>query len=35
MTVVEGQPYGNLPVPTRTGYTFEGWFLGEDVFYST
>ena len=22
-----GQPFGNLPRPNRTGYTFEGWYL--------
>lgn len=24
-TVVLGEPYGTLPTPTRTGYTFMGW----------
>ena len=24
--VTEGSPYGSLPVPTRTGYQFDGWF---------
>ena len=24
--ITVGNPYGALPVPTRTGYTFEGWF---------
>lgn len=22
-----GEPYGDLPVPTRNGYTFDGWYL--------
>lgn len=26
---VSGEPYGSLPKPTRAGYRFEGWFLGE------
>ena len=25
-TVTYGQAYGELPVPTRSGYTFEGWY---------
>lgn len=25
-TVTVGNAYGQLPVPTRSGYTFEGWF---------
>ena len=25
-TVIYGSPYGDLPTPTRTGYTFDGWF---------
>ena len=25
ITVTYGQPYGTLPTPTRTGYTFQGW----------
>ncbi|WP_167540091.1 InlB B-repeat-containing protein [Bifidobacterium thermophilum] len=25
-TVTEGQPYGELPTPTRVGYTFAGWW---------
>ncbi len=30
-------PYGDLPTPTRTGYTFQGWFnaAGEEVTSST
>lgn len=27
-TVVVGQPYGELPVPTRSDYTFAGWYTG-------
>ena len=26
MTVTHGDVYGELPTPTRDGYTFEGWF---------
>lgn len=26
MTVVNGGFYGSLPTPSRTGYTFEGWY---------
>ena len=30
MTVVEGQPIGDLPTPTpKAGYTFTGWFDSE------
>ena len=29
-TVINGQTYGDLPVPTRTGYTFAGWFTEAD-----
>lgn len=25
-TVIYGNPYGTLATPTRTGYTFEGWY---------
>ena len=25
-TVSQGSPYGDLPVPSREGYTFEGWY---------
>ena len=25
-TVIYGDPYGTLPVPSRTGYTFNGWY---------
>lgn len=28
ITVSFGQPYGPLPSPTRTGYTFRGWLYG-------
>lgn len=24
--VVQGEPYGELPIPTRDGYEFQGWF---------
>lgn len=27
-TVAEGSAYGSLPSPTRTGYTFAGWWTG-------
>ena len=27
-SVTYGSTYGNLPTPTRTGYTFIGWFTG-------
>lgn len=30
-TVVLGEPYGTLPTPTRTGYTFLGW-NGKNLF---
>lgn len=26
ITVTYGTPYGTLPTPTRTGYTFNGWY---------
>ncbi len=29
-TVQFGSPYGNLPEPTRTGYTFDGWFTAKE-----
>ena len=25
-SVIYQEPYGTLPIPTRSGYTFEGWF---------
>ncbi len=28
-TVSHGEPYGVLPVPTKTGYHFDGWFFEE------
>ena len=38
-TVTSGEAYGSLPVPTRSGYTFLGWFTaslgGERVTSST
>ena len=27
-SVMNGETYGDLPTPTRTGYTFSGWFTG-------
>ena len=27
VTVYIGEPYGILPIPTRYGYTFDGWYL--------
>ena len=27
--VIYGKAYGDLPVPTRTGYTFNGWYTAE------
>ena len=27
--VTNGQPYGELPTPTRTGYTFVGWYMAK------
>ena len=29
-TVTYGQAYGSLPVPTKTGYSFSGWFAWVD-----
>ena len=29
LTVKEGESLGELPTPTRTGYTFKGWFTEE------
>ena len=29
-TVTYGNPYGELPTPTREGYTFAGWFTEKD-----
>ena len=26
LSVIQGNPYGTLPIPSRSGYTFEGWF---------
>lgn len=28
--VYYGQPYGELPMPTRTGYAFTGWYTAKD-----
>jgi len=33
--VTYGSTYGELPTPTRTGYTFDGWYLGESKVTST
>ncbi|MCL2140493.1 MAG: InlB B-repeat-containing protein, partial [Dehalococcoidia bacterium] len=30
-TVTFDSPYGALPIPTRTGYTFDGWYLASDL----
>lgn len=30
-TVIYGKAYGTLPTPTRTGYTFNGWWYGDKV----
>ena len=30
-TVTYGQAYGTLPTPTRTGYTFAGWWTAKDT----
>ena len=30
ITVTYGQAYGTLPTPTRTGYTFKGWWTAKD-----
>ena len=35
MTVTFGEAFGTLPTPTRDGYAFAGWFLGEDSVSST
>ena len=29
ITVTYGGAYGTIPTPTRTGYTFDGWFINE------
>lgn len=31
MTVKNGEAYGSLPVPVRTGYNFLGWYYGEEL----
>jgi uncharacterized repeat protein (TIGR02543 family) len=28
-TVTYGSAYGDLPVPVRTGYTFDGWYTAQ------
>ena len=30
-TVTFGAVYGDLPEPSRIGYTFEGWYLGDEL----
>ena len=30
LEIAMGEKYGNLPTPTRTGYTFEGWFTEKE-----
>lgn len=39
ITVTSGLTYGTLPTPTRTGYTFNGWFTaatgGQEMTYNT
>lgn len=30
LTVVYGQPYGSLPTPERSGYSFRGWWTADD-----
>ena len=32
-TVTYGHAYGELPIPTRTGYNFDGWYLNNDANY--
>ena len=29
-TIQRGQKYGTMPTPIRTGYTFDGWYTGEN-----
>ncbi len=29
--VIYASPYGELPSPARTGYSFEGWYLNKDL----
>jgi len=29
MEVIYGEAYGDMPVPTRTGYTFNGWYTAK------
>ena len=33
--VVPGRTYGYLPTPYRAGYTFEGWYYGDELVTST
>ncbi len=34
-TVGGGEAVGELPVPTRSGYTFTGWFIGDEKYTET
>ena len=34
-TVMYDNPYGELPTPTRTGYTFNGWTLDGQIVYKS
>lgn len=34
-TVYYGQTYGQLPVPTRAGYNFGGWYMGSSTLVTT
>lgn len=27
--VIQNKEYGELPMPTRNGYTFQGWYLDD------
>ena len=29
-TIQQSQKYGDMPTPTRSGYTFDGWYTGEN-----
>jgi len=39
MTVTNGRTYGTMPIPTRSGYTFTGWYTspsgGSQIYSST
>ena len=34
-TVTQGQEVGELPIPTREGYTFDGWYVDDNKIDST